>query len=122
MLKQTSRLRAGDHVRITDRIPTPHDLKSGLYYSHFRGLAGTIQKVYGDLAAVEVDHDSLPADVLKRHTEVRNQMFARWMEGLSPDVRRKLTPEQKQFNLRYVVLVGLGDVKKARQTRAASTT
>ena len=36
----------GDRVQIRDREATPDDAKSGLFYGHFRGLTGAIQKIY----------------------------------------------------------------------------
>jgi hypothetical protein len=117
MAAGTPHLRAGDRVRIVDRPATPQDQKSGLYFGHYRGMVGTIQKVYGAEAAVEVELDALPEDIWKRHMQVRDQMRERWLEGLSPEIRRKLTPEQKQFDLRYVVLVATQDLEKRRAER-----
>ena len=118
MQAHKSRFRAGDPVRISNRESTPQDLKSCLFYNHFRGLAGTVQKIYGTEAAIEVDEEALPDDIRGRHRDIRDQMRDRWLEGLPLDIRRKLTPEQKQFNLRYVVLVGIGDIEKRRTTRS----
>lgn len=117
MVIGTPTLRAGDRVRIVDRPATPQDAKSGLYFGHYRGMIGRIQKVYGTEVAVEVELDALPEDIWKRHMQVRDQMRERWLEGMSPDARRKLTPEQKQFDLRYVVLVGAQDLEKRRAER-----
>ena len=111
-------LRTGDRVRIADRPANPQDLKSGLFFNHYRGLPGSVQKVYKDLqVAVEVELDALPEDVWKRHMATRDQMRQRWLDGLADDVRRKLTPEQKEFQLRYVVLVAAGDLEKRRAER-----
>ena len=121
MAAGTHSLRAGDRVRIIDRPSTPQDLKTGLYFGHYRGMIGTIQKVYGAEVAVEVELDALPEDIWKRHMQVRDQMRERWLEGLSPEVRRKLTPEQKQFDLRYVVLVAAQDLEKRRADRVRKT-
>jgi len=104
--------RKGDRVRISDRLATPQDLKSGLYFSHYRGLTGAVQKLFGEEAAIEIDLESLPREILEGHIQTRNQMRDKWLAGLPDDQRRKLTPEQKQFDLRYVVLVGLQDVSK----------
>ena len=109
--------RTGDRVRISDRYATPQDQKTGLFYPHYRGLVGSIQKVYAGDAAVEIELDALPEDIWKRHMQTRDQMRERWMEGLAPEARRKLTPEQKQFDLRYVVLVALPDLEKRRAER-----
>ena len=112
-------LKTGDRVRISDRTATPQDLKSGLFFNHFRGLFGSVQKVYKDQqVAVELEIDALPEDVWKRHMATRDQMRQRWLEGLADDVRRKLTAEQKEFMLRYVVLVAAGDLEKPRAGRA----
>ena len=112
-------LRTGDRVRISSRQATPQDLKTGLFFNHFRGLPGAVQKVYKDQqVAVEIELDALPEDVWKRHMATRDQMRQRWLDGLADDVRRKLTPEQKEFQLRYVVLVAAGDLEKRRAERA----
>lgn len=118
--KQTgkSAFRAGDRVRIVDRAATPQEVKAGAFFDYYRGLVGSVQKVYptGE-AAVEVELEALPEDIWKRHMATRDQMRERWLEGLSDDVRRKLTPEQKQFDLRYVVLVRTDDLEKRRAER-----
>jgi hypothetical protein len=112
-------LKTGDRVRIADRATTPQDSKTGLFFNHYRGLPGSVQKVYKDQqVAVEVELDALPEEVWKRHMATRDQMRQRWMDGLADDVRRKLTPEQKQFQLRYVVLVSAADVEKQRVARS----
>ena len=110
--------RAGDRVQIADRPATPSDLKSGMFFNHYRGLAGSVQKVYGADAAVEVEIDCLPNEIRERHLQTRDQMRERWLEGLAADIRRKLTPEQKQFDLRYVILVPIQDIAKRRADRA----
>jgi hypothetical protein len=112
-----SRFRAGENVRIADRAATAQDMKTGLFFNHFRGLVGSIQKVYGAEASVEIDLDALPEDIWKRHMQTRDQMRERWLEGMAADVRRKLTPEEKQFDLRYVVLVAVSDIERPRAQR-----
>jgi hypothetical protein len=116
-------LKAGDRVKISNRETTVHDAKTGLFYGHFRGLVGAVQKVFktGEVA-VEVELEALPEDIWKRHMQVRDQMRKRWLDGLADDVRRKLTPEQKTFELRYVVLVAAQDLEKRRAERARLTT
>jgi hypothetical protein len=116
-------LKAGDRVKISNRDATPQDAKSGLFYGHFRGLVGAVQKVFktGEVA-VEVELEALPEEIGKRHMQVRDQMRKRWLDGLADDVRRKLTPEQKTFELRYVVLVAAQDLEKRRAERARLTT
>ena len=112
-----TKLKAGDLVRINDRAATPQDMKSGSFFNHYRGLEGVVQKAYssGEVAVV-IHPESLREDIWKRHMDARDQMRKRWLEGLSDDVRRKLTPEQKQFELRYVVLVSSSDVEKRKRS------
>src|SRR2546425_5043053 len=110
----------GDRVRIAARSATEDDSKSGLYYGHYGGLTGTVQKVYGKHeVAVAIDHESLPKEIRKRHDDVRDQMKTKWLDGLSEEGRSKLTEREKDFNLRYVILVAMADLEKAG-ARAAS--
>ena len=110
----------GDRVRIASRTATEDDAKAGTYYAHYAGLTGTVQKVYnkGEVA-VEVEHDSLTKDLRKRHEDVRDQMKTKWIEGLSEEGRSRLTEREKDFNLRYVVLVAMSDLEKAGARAAA---
>ena len=43
-----AKLEEGSPVRLSDREPTAADVKSGLFYPHYRGLMGTITKLYAD--------------------------------------------------------------------------
>lgn len=106
-------------MRISSREPTPRDRKTGLFYAHLRGLAGTVRKVYGgDEVAVDIDPDALPEDVWKRHMSARDEMRERWLASLPDEARRKLPPEQRDFALRYVVLVAAGDVRRVQRPRS----
>ena len=113
----------GDRVRIASRTPTEDDAKAGTYYAHYAGLTGTVQKVYnkGEVA-VEVEHDSLSKDLRKRHEDVRDQMKTKWIEGLSEEGRSKLTEREKDFSLRYMVLVAMSDLEKAGARAPAKAT
>lgn len=105
--------KVGDRVRIATRAQTADDVKSGLYYAHYGGLTGAIQKVYENReVAVEVELESLPREIRKRHDTVRDQMKTKWLDGLSEEGRSKLTEREKDFRLRYIVLVGAADLEK----------
>ncbi len=109
-------LRIGDHVRIADRTPTQLDKKSGLFFDYYRGLTGIVRKPFkSQEVAVEIEMDCLPEEIRKRHTQTRDQMRQRWLEGLSNDARRKLTPDEKSFDLRYVILISARDLEKRRR-------
>src|SRR5438132_5053713 len=112
MMATRAGIRAGDLVRIVDREATPQDQKVGLFYNHYRCLPGQVRKIYGgEQAAVKIEADSLPEDIRARHASTRDQMRERWLEGLTDDARRRVKAEQKQFELSYVILVGVQDLE-----------
>jgi hypothetical protein len=113
----------GDRVRIVSREQTSEDIKERAYYPYMGGLRGTIYRLYSDgRAAVQVDLDSLPETVLTRHTEAQERMKNRWIESLSEEARSRLTPEEREFHLNYVLLVRLEDLQpEGKRTRATST-
>jgi hypothetical protein len=101
----------GDRVQIRDREATAEDVKSGLFYSHFRGLTGSIQKIYPtDEAAVEIEAESLAEAVKQRHAEVQEQMKTRWLDGLSEEARGRLSEQERNFRLHYTVLIRVNDL------------
>ena len=112
------RWKEGDRVRIMERSATSADTKTGLFYNYYAGLTGTVFKLYGNgptsQAAIEVDIVSLPDDVARRHREVRDQMFS----TLTGEARRQsLIGGEHEFNLRYVILVGIGDLTRPAARR-----
>lgn len=116
----------GDRVQIVTREQTNGDIKERAYYPYMGGLRGTIYRLYSDgRAAVQVDLDSLPETVLTRHTEAQERMKNRWIESLSEEARSRLTPEEREFHLNYVLLVRVEDLqpesKRARATATAKT-
>ena len=107
----TSNIKEGDAVKIADRETNAEDVKSGLFYEHFRGLHGTVQKIYPTSEiAIEVVKENLAEAIEKRHTEMQEQMKIKWLDGLSEEAKNRLTPEEKNFKLRYTVLVHQNDV------------
>ena len=107
------RLKDGERVKIIERPAIPADTKSGLYYGYYGGLTGTVFKIYGSgenaQAALDIDLESLPEDVAKRHREVRDQMRS----GLTGEAKRLSAPGgEQEFRLRYVLLVAVGDVTR----------
>lgn len=115
-----SELNEGAAVRIVDREAKPEDLKSGLFYNHFRGLRGHVMKTYqtGEVA-VEVDIQSLPEEVSSRHLEMEEGMKNRWLEGLSDEARNRLTEPERRFRLRYTIMVAAGDLEPDRSAAEA---
>jgi hypothetical protein len=117
-----STIKEGDRVRIVTREQTEEDAKANLYFTYYGGLTGTVLKVYNKQeVSVEVEQDSLTREVRKRHEDVRDQMKTKWLDGLSEEGRNRLTEREKDFNLRYVVLVAMTDLEKAGAKPAAQT-
>ncbi len=46
------KLAEGDRVRISGRDATPADVKSQLFFPHYRNLSGTLTKLFADNTAV----------------------------------------------------------------------
>ena len=101
----------GDRVQILDRDATADDVKSSLFYNHFRGLIGTIQKLYvNDEAAIEIENSSLTEVIAQRHQDVQEKLKTDWLEKLSEEARNRLTPQERDFRLRYTILVRSADL------------
>ena len=107
-------LKEGDRVRIADREATAEDAKAGLFQNHFRGVVGVIQKIYASKeAAVEVDQSTLSEAIAARHKDMEEQKKTEWLNSMSEEARNRLTPKERDFKLRYTVLVMLSDLKAA---------
>ena len=107
------RLQEGEAVKIVERPAVAADAKSGLYFAHYKNLSGTIFKLYGSgetqQAAVDVDLETLPEDVSRRHLETRDAMY----QSLTGDAKKQSAPGMPgEFRLRYIVLVGVADLKR----------
>lgn len=104
-------LREGDRVRIMDREANADDAKSGLFYNHMRGLVGQVQKLYASgEAAIDIDLESLTPPVAQRHVEVQEHMKTQWLDKLSEEARNRLSPQERDFRLRYTVLAAVRDL------------
>ncbi len=106
-----TKFKEGERVQVVDREATAEDVKSGLFYDYFRGLTGTIQKVYPtEEVAVELETESLSEAVAQRHHDVQEQMRTKWMDGLSEAERNRLSEKERDFRLRYTILVNASDL------------
>ena len=109
-----SNVKEGDRVRVVTREQTEDDAKTNTYFPFYGGLTGSVSKVYSPTeVSIEVEPESLTREVRKRHEEVRDQMKTKWLDGLSEEGRAKLTEREKDFLLRYVILVKMDDLEKA---------
>ncbi len=112
------RWKEGDRAQVVDRAATAADIKSQLFYNHYRNLTGTVLKLYGTgetaQAAIDVDMEALPEEIAVRHRETRDRMG----ENLPGATRRPASPNtEPPFRLRYVVLVHLTDLKRPSAAR-----
>jgi ribosomal protein L21E len=113
----------GDRVQVVDREATAADVKSNLFYNHYRGLVGTVQKVFETTVdvAVTVDEDSLPEAIGTRHQDIRQAMKTKWLDGLSEEARNRLSEQEKDFNLRYTILIAPVDLLPSNKPLAVHT-
>ena len=113
-------VKAGDTIRVATRELTPEDTKSGLYYSYFGALTGKVDRVYPDGSiCVDVDLDSLSEETRTRHVAMQEAERKRWLEGLSDEVRNRLTAEQKQLKMSYRILVSKQDLEIIEESKSA---
>ena len=116
------KLNEGDTVLISDREAIPADVKSGLFYPHYRNLRGTLGKVYADgTAALHVDEASLSSDVRERHLAGSQAMRQKWLDGLSDEARNRLSAAEKKFALRYTILVSLDDLSLMEEATSSAS-
>jgi len=108
----------GDYVRIIERDVTSTDLKNGTFYPYFRGLAGVVDRIYDKEICIRVDPETLPEDVLKRHLDIQESIKQKWLNGLSGEARNRLTPQEKQFELAYTMLIQSTDLEKIKPGEA----
>lgn len=107
-------IKEGDRVQIADRAATADDVKSGLFYNHFRGLTGTVQKLYStEEVSVQIELEALPEAIATRHRDVQEQMKSKWLDGLSEEARNRLTDQERDFRLHYTILVAPADIVSA---------
>ena len=112
----TTELKEGDRVQIVSRELTAEDAKNNLYYSHFAGLTGTITKLFATQeASIEIDVEALPEAIGKRHLDFQDNWRNRWLDGLSEEGRNRLSVSEREFNLRYCVLVSIQDLVPASE-------
>jgi hypothetical protein len=105
-------LAEGDKVRVKDRDQVAADIKSQLFYEHYRNLTGTLAKLYSDgTASVYVDSDALAKDIAQRHSQSSDSLRQKWLEGLSEEARNKLSTADKNFTLRYTILIAASDLE-----------
>jgi len=110
----------GDRVRVCDREPTTADVKSQLFYAHYRNLTGTVTKTYADgTLSLKIDSDSLPNEITKRHNESADVVRKKFLGELSEEGRNKLSAADKKFDISYNILIAGSDVIPMERTKQA---
>jgi hypothetical protein len=103
----------GDRVQVVSRPVTEDDRKKNRYFEHMAGLTGTIQSVYAEEIAVQVDIDALSDITADVHLTATQRMRQKFVDNVSDEQRRSLTKEELEFNCHYVLLVQGGDLVSA---------
>ena len=105
-------LAVGNKIMIKSREVNGDDVASGLYFSYFGGLRGVVDHIYDDESVcVDVDLNSLQKEARDRHLEMQEAENKRWLDGISAELKRKLTPEQKKLTISYKILVSKKDLE-----------
>ncbi|MCB8931983.1 MAG: hypothetical protein M9921_01970 [Fimbriimonadaceae bacterium] len=104
----------GDRVRVVARPVTDDDRASSCYYEHMAGLVGVVQNTYAkDEIAVKIDPDSLTKVTASVHKESTKRMREKFVNSVSEEQKKQLTPEELAFDAHYVVLCRSDDLEKA---------
>lgn len=105
--------KTGDRVKVIKRKVSMDDRLNNTYFEHMAGLTGTVQNVYGkDEVAVVIDPQAFDPFLQEVHKTGVKRMRAKFLDGLSDEQKRKLTPEEKSFHANYVLLVKSSDLEK----------
>ena len=114
-----AKVQPGDRVRIKERAATEQDVASMTYFPHYAGLEGEVTRVYDSgEAAVTVDPGCLQHSAAEMHRKIQDRVAEKFFAGLSEEGRKRLTPEEKEIRLNYVVLVKSTDLEPARATKS----
>ena len=93
-------------MRIVDRQVTEEDRKTNRYFDHMAGLEGTIQNIYGnDEIAVKIDPERMSAVTTDVHRVSVERMRKKFVESVSEEQKKSLSPEELNFEANYVLLV-----------------
>ena len=106
------KLKTGTKVQLEKRDVTPQDMADRLYFSYFGGLTGTVDRIFDDgSVCVDVDLESLSPEARERHKQMQKAENERWLNSVSAEAKRKLTPEQKKLRISYKILVSHADLR-----------
>lgn len=103
----------GERVRIVSRPVTEEDRRLNRYFDHMANLTGTIQNIYNaEEIAVRVDPDAMAKISKEVHKEAVNKMREKFVNNVSEEQRKQLSPEELNFDAHFVLLVRAEDLEK----------
>jgi len=101
-------------VRIVTRDVTEQDRKTGRYFAHMAGLTGTVQNVYSPHeVAIKIDKETVGAIPLDVHRVAVERMREKFLDSISEEQKKSLTPQELNFDAHYVLLVSGSDLEEA---------
>lgn len=103
----------GDRVRVVSRPVTEGDRMTSTYFEHMAGLTGIVQNVYGrEEIAVKVNADSLSKVTSDVQKESVKRMREKFLNNISEEQKKQLTPQEMNFDAHYMMLVREADLEK----------
>lgn len=102
----------GERVRVVSRQVTEDDRKNNRYFDHMAGLTGTIQNIYSnDEIAVKIDPDCMSAISRDVHRVSTERMRQKFVDNISEEQKKQLSPDELNFDANYVLLVRGADIE-----------
>jgi hypothetical protein len=102
----------GERVKVKERPVTEDDRKTNRYFDHMANLTGTIQNIYAeDEIAIKVDASSMSNVSTDVHRVSTERMRQKFLDNVSEEQKKTLTPEELNFNANYVMLVKSSDLE-----------
>jgi len=108
----TGTIQDGQRVQIAERPVRAADQKTVAYYSFYTGLTGTVMHTYPDgTSSVDIDLESLPVAVRKRHEKSESQLREKWLgDSAEDDPSQQKTGKVRGLKLKYSLLIANGDL------------
>ncbi len=97
------------------------EIESSTFFPHYGGLEGEVTRLFDNgEVAIRINRDLLPEGISKMHKHIEGRIKTKFMDSLSEEGRKRLTPEEKAINLSFQVLVKVDDVEGAKSTPKAA--
>lgn len=107
-----SNWKEGQRVRVVERPVTEEDRKTNRYFDHMAGLTGIIQNIYSnEEIAIKVDDSCMSTITRDVHKVSTERMRAKFLDNVSEEQRKQLTPDELNFSANYTMLVRGADLE-----------